>query len=141
MKARMLTKETILNYGQTDRGFPAFRVGDTIDVSQVIKEGEKERIQQFAGEVIAIRTHGISSTFTVRKMGANSIGVERIFPYYSPNVSKIEFLKRGRVRRAKLSYLSKRLGKAGRVDEKIITKEQRAEIVDANHVSKSDSSK
>ncbi|MCK4499687.1 50S ribosomal protein L19, partial [Candidatus Babeliales bacterium] len=98
MKASKFTKETILDIGTTDRGFPKFNVGDTIEVSQFVKEGEKERIQKFTGAVIGMHTKGIGSTFTVRKIGAGSIGVERIFPYYSPVISSIKLVQQGRVR-------------------------------------------
>jgi large subunit ribosomal protein L19 len=119
MKANKLTKETIANLGITDRGFPEFNVGDTIAVSQRIKEGDKERIQMFEGDVIARNTHGISSTFTVRKIAANAVAVERIFPDHSPLVESIKVIRRGDVRRANLSYLRTRVGKAGRVREKV----------------------
>lgn len=119
-----MTKETIANIGIVDRGFPEFNVGDTIAVSQRIKEGDKERIQIFEGDVIARNTHGISSTFTVRKIAANSVPVERIFPYYSPLVESIKVVRRGDIRRAKLYYLRDRVGKAGRVKEKIVSQHQ-----------------
>ncbi len=119
MKAKKLTKETIANLGVVDRGFPDFAIGDTIAVSQKIKEGDKERIQIFEGDVIARSNNGISSTFTVRKIAANAVPVERIFPDHSPLVESIEIVRRGDVCRAKLYYLRDRVGKAGRVKEKI----------------------
>ena len=122
MKAKKLTKETLATLGVVDRGFPAFNVGDTIEVAQRIKEGDKERIQMFEGDVIARNTHGISSTFTVRKIGANAVAVERIFPDHSPLVDAVKVVRRGDVRRAKLYYLRSRVGKAGRVKEKIVSK-------------------
>ncbi len=73
MKAKHYTKETILEFGMKPRTFDAFTIGDTVKVSQKIKEGDKERIQIFEGDVIAMRKHGMSTTFTVRKIGANSI--------------------------------------------------------------------
>jgi large subunit ribosomal protein L19 len=91
--------------------------GDTINVSFKIKEGDKERIQQFQGTVIQVRGAGISATVTVRKSSGN-IYVERIFPTFSPLVSEIKVLKRGLVRRAKLYYLRDRIGKATRIKEK-----------------------
>ena len=121
MKAKKLTKETLAKSWIVDRGFPEFNVGDTIAVSQRIKEGDKERIQMFEGDVIARNTHGISSTFTVRKIGANAVPVERIFPDYSPLIESIKVVRRGDVRRAKLYYLRDRVGKAGRVKEKIVS--------------------
>lgn len=96
---------------------PSFGPGDTLKVHVRIKEGEKERIQVFQGVVIGIKNGGPRSTFTVRKF-SYGIGVERIFPFYSPNVSKIEVTRRGRVRRAKLYYLRKLKGKAARIREK-----------------------
>ncbi len=125
MKAKKYTRETILTMGITDRNFDKFSVGDAVRISQKIKEGDKERIQQFEGDVIAMHNKGISSTFTVRKIGANSVSVERIFTYYSPLIEKVEFLRKGKVRRAKLYYMRNRIGKASRVAEKILTKEQK----------------
>jgi len=119
MKANKLTKETILDLNATDRGFPKFGVGDTIEVALIVQEGSKERLQMFLGDVIGIKTNGISSTFTIRKMGANNIGVEKILPYYSPIISKITVVKHGDVRRAKLYYIRDRVGRATRIKEKI----------------------
>jgi large subunit ribosomal protein L19 len=128
MKANFLTKETILDYGVEKRSFPSFWVGDTLEISQVVTDGNKERIQLFQGDVIAFRRNGIGSTFTVRKIGANGIGVERIFPYYSKHVSKIKVVRRGKVRRAKLNYIKTRTGKAARVKELVLTKEQKEKL-------------
>lgn len=130
MKAQVLTKETILNYGSQKRNFPAFRVGDTIEVAQKIKEGEKERVQLFQGDVISMHTNGVASTFTIRKIGANNVGVERILPYHSENIAEIKVIRRGKVRRAKLGYLRSRTGKAARVEEQVLTKEQKAHMQD-----------
>lgn len=96
---------------------PEFRVGDTIKVHYKIKEGSKERIQIFQGIVIQRRGAQISQTFTVRKI-SNGVAVERIFPLHSPNIDKIDVVRFGRVRRAKLFYLRKAKGKAARVKEK-----------------------
>ena len=125
MKARKLTRETILDLGTAVRHFPAFKVGDTIRVSQIVKEGDKERLQMFEGDVIAMHKNGIASTFTIRKIGANSIGVEKIIPYHSPLVSTIELVRSGKARRAKLYYVRERCGKFARIKEKIMTKEQK----------------
>lgn len=125
MKAQKYTKETIRQIGTQDSGFPAFGVGDTISISQRIKEGDKERLQVFEGDVIAIRNHGISSTFTVRKISANAVSVERIFPYYSPSIAGIKFVRKGKVRRAKLYYMRGRIGKAARVQELVLTREEK----------------
>ncbi len=103
--------------GQMRTDFPEFRVGDTVKVHYKIKEGSKERIQVFQGIVIQKRGMQISATFTVRKI-SEGIGVERIFPVHSPNIDKIEVVRFGRVRRAKLFYLRKAKGKAARVKEK-----------------------
>jgi len=93
-----------------------FRPGDTISVSLKIKEGDKERVQLFQGTVIQKRGAGIGATLTVRKSSGN-VFVERIFPVHSPLISEIRIVKRGRVRRAKLFYLRKRIGKSTRVQE------------------------
>ncbi len=96
-----------------------FNVGDKIVVNYRITEGKKTRIQPFEGLVIGIKNSGISKTFTVRRIGAASIGVERIFPLYSPNIDSIKVKSKGKVRRAKLYYLRDRVGKAAlKVKEK-----------------------
>ena len=129
MKATKYTRETIRDIGVEDRKWPAFSIGDTIAVSQRIKEGDKERIQVFEGDVIAMHKKGISSTFTVRKIGANAVAVERIFPMYSPKIDSIKFVRKGDVRRAKLYYIRERDGKAARVTEKIESQKEAAEAV------------
>ncbi|MBD3273092.1 50S ribosomal protein L19 [Candidatus Dependentiae bacterium] len=136
MKASNLTKETILNLGTESRKFPEFRVGDTIQVGQVVKEGNKQRIQMFKGDVIAFHNKGISTSFTVRRLSADGIYVERIFPYYSPLVDSIKVIKVGDVKRAKLYYLRDKIGKASRIKEMVLTKEQKAakKLADADHV-------
>jgi large subunit ribosomal protein L19 len=93
-----------------------FNVGDTVKVHFKIVEGQTERVQVFQGIVIAKNGTGISKTFTVRKI-SYGIGVERIFPIHSPRIDKVEVARRGRVRRAKLYYLRKRVGKAAKVSE------------------------
>ena len=125
MKAAKFTRETIRYVGLSEKKYPAFEVGDTIAVSQRIKEGDKERIQVFEGDVIKMRNHGISTTFTVRKIGANSVAVERIFPIHSPKIDSIALIRKGDVSRAKLYYMRKRLGKSARVKEKILTREEK----------------
>ena len=97
-------------------GIPEFAPGDTVRVHVRVREGEKERIQVFAGVVIARRGGGARETFTVRKI-SSGIGVERIFPLHSPIIDRIEVERRGSVRRAKLYYLRERKGKAARIDE------------------------
>lgn len=96
---------------------PVFRSGDNVAVSYRIIEGEKERIQIYKGDVIQINGSGNTKTFTVRKI-SNGVGVERIFPFGSPNIASVEVLKRGKVRRAKLYYLRGLVGKKARIKEK-----------------------
>lgn len=97
--------------------FPAFKAGDTITVHYKIKEGNKERIQQFQGVVLQRSGEGTKETFTVRKMSGN-VGVERIFPISSPFIDKIEVNKKGSVRRARIFYLRDLTGKKARIKEK-----------------------
>ena len=97
---------------------PEINVGDTIRVHNKIKEGSRERIQMFEGTVIAKHGGGISETFTVRRV-SYSVGVEKTFPIHSPNVVKVDIVRSGIVRRAKLYYLRDRVGKASKVKEKI----------------------
>lgn len=96
---------------------PEFGSGDTIDVHYRVKEGDKERVQIFRGVVTRRRGSGVNATFTVRKVSAG-IGVERIFPDNSPNILKVERIRQGSVRRAKLHYLRELRGKAARIKEK-----------------------
>jgi large subunit ribosomal protein L19 len=94
-------------------------VGDSVQVHQEISEGDKKRIQIFEGIVIAIKNRGLGKSFTVRKIGANSIGVEKIFPVAMPSIKKIELKRQGDVRRSKLYYLRDKVGKAAsKVKEK-----------------------
>lgn len=97
---------------------PEFEPGDTVAVHVRVIEGEKERIQIYQGVVISIRGSGASRTITVRKV-SNGVGVERIFPYHSPRIAKIEVVRRGQVRRAKLYYLRNLRGKAARIKERM----------------------
>jgi large subunit ribosomal protein L19 len=99
------------------RPIPDFAPGDTIRVSVKVVEGSRERIQAFEGVCIARKNRGINSAFTVRKISYGE-GVERIFPLYSPQITEIEVMRRGRVRRAKLYYLRGRTGKAARIAER-----------------------
>lgn len=100
-----------------------FQSGDTVKVYYKIVEGNKARVQPYEGIVISLRGEGVSKTFTVRRIGADSIGVERIFALYSPNIDKIEVVSHGKVRRAKLFYLRDRVGKAAtRVKTRTVTK-------------------
>lgn len=102
------------------RSDPAFRPGDTVCVHVKISEGDRSRIQKFEGVCIARRNAGLNSSFTVRHTLA-SFGVERVFPLYSPLVTKIELARRGRVRRAKLYYLRHLSGKKARIAERRVT--------------------
>ncbi|MFT4062298.1 MAG: 50S ribosomal protein L19 [Edaphocola sp.] len=102
---------------KTKKEVPAFRAGDNITVNYKIVEGAKERIQSFKGDVIKRQGQGGTQTFTVRKI-SDGVGVERLFPLYSPNIESIVVNKRGRVRRAKLYYQRERFGKSARIKEK-----------------------
>lgn len=108
-----LVEQTLIN-----EDIPEFQSGDTVNVHYRVREGDKERIQQFQGVVISRRGSGSNETFIVRKISAGNIGVERIFPVHSPFIAKIEVKKEGDVRRSKLFYLRERQGKAARIKEK-----------------------
>lgn len=110
-KLREIVEEQI----RTDH--PNFKSGDRVRVHVRVIEGEKERIQMFEGNVISIRGGGISKTFTVRKV-SSGVGVERIFPISSPKIAKVEIIREGKVRRAKLFYLRNLAGKAARIKDK-----------------------
>lgn len=103
---------------QLKKELPNVKVGDTIRVHNKIKEGTRERVQLFEGTVIAKHGGGISETFTVRRV-AYGVGVEKTFPIHSPNVEKVDVIRHGKVRRAKLYYLRDRVGKASKVKERI----------------------
>ena len=108
----------IISEGSIKAEKPQFNVGDTVRVDVRIKEGDRERIQAFEGTVIAKKHGGISETFTVRRV-AHGCGIERVFPLHSPTVEKVEVVREGKVRRAKLYYLRDRVGKAAKVKSKI----------------------
>ena len=117
-KMAMQTKVVQATYSDIRNDLPKFRSGDTISVGYRVIEGSRSRIQSFDGVVIKISSgHGLDKTFTVRKI-SGGIGVERIFPFHSPNIESIKVLKEGKVRRAKLYYLRSRKGKATRIREK-----------------------
>ena len=97
---------------------PEMNVGDTVRVLVRVKEGNRERVQAFEGTIIAKKHGGINQTITVRRVSYN-VGVEKVFPVHSPSIVKVEAIRRGKVRRAKLYYLRKRVGKKAKVKEKI----------------------
>ncbi|MBQ0005922.1 MAG: 50S ribosomal protein L19 [Alistipes sp.] len=104
-------------FAQESKNFPAFKAGDTITVTYKIKEENKERLQKFRGVVIQMKGHGVTKTFTIRKI-SNGVGVERIFPIESPFISEIEINKFGKVRRSRIYYLRNLTGKKARIKEK-----------------------
>ena len=108
----------IIEEGMLKEEKPVIEIGDVVRVHVKIREGERERIQIFEGTVIARRGSGVSETFTVRRV-SYGVGVERVFPVNSPNVAKVECVRHGKVRRAKLYYLRDRVGKAAKVKEQI----------------------
>lgn len=116
-----LIKEVEKELATKRADLPVFKSGDTINVHVKIREGNKERIQQFQGVVLYRRGKGTNGeSFSVRKV-SNGVGVERIFPILSPSIEKIEFIRAGKVRRAKLFYLKGRQGKSARIKEKLAT--------------------
>ena len=108
----------VLSEQQLKSDLPTLKIGDTVKVHAKIKEGNRERIQVFEGTVIAKKHGGISETFTVRRV-AHGCGIERVFPLHSPVVDRVEVIRKGKVRRAKLYYLRDRVGKAAKVKEQI----------------------
>lgn len=116
-----LNKQDILYYGETEKVYPSFSVGDKIEISMIIQEKNKERIQKFEGDVIAKRGQGGCQSFRVRKIGEAAVGIELTFPLSSPVIDNIKLLKKGFVRRAKLNYLR---GKTNKNEIKIRSKEK-----------------
>lgn len=115
-----------INQEQLKTDLPEFRAGDSVKVHTRVVEGDKERIQIFAGIVIARKSVGMDAAFTVRKISYGE-GVERVFPLHSPRISKIEITKRGRVRRSRLHYLRSRIGKSAMtVDELTVINQPQA---------------
>lgn len=110
-----LIKSITQEYERTD--IPEFSVGDTVKVHLKVKEGNKERIQVFEGFVLKRQNGGVSETFTVRKI-SSGVGVEKTFPLHSPKIEKIELVRKGDVRRAKLNYMRERTGKAAKIKSK-----------------------
>lgn len=103
---------------QLKENAPVLNIGDTVRIHNKIKEGTRERVQLFEGTIIAKNGGGISETFTVRRV-SYGCGVEKTFPVHSPNVEKVEIIRRGKVRRAKLYYLRDRVGKSSKVKEQL----------------------
>ncbi len=120
---RQIIKE--IEKGQLRSDIPDFDIGDTVRVSVQIIEGQKSRVQDFEGVVIARKHKGVRETFTVRKI-SSGVGVERIFPLHSPRVVGIKVVRKGKVRRAKLYYLRERVGKKARIKERARTAEELA---------------
>ena len=108
----------LIEHGSMKAEAPKIEIGDLVKVHDKIKEGEKFRIQVFEGTVIAKKHGGINETFTVRRV-AHGCGIERVFPLHSPTVEKVELVRNGKVRRAKLYYLRDRVGKAAKVKSKV----------------------
>jgi len=123
----MNKKINLVTAGQIRNDIPEFHVGDTIGVSVNVFEGDKERIQMFKGIVMGIKGSGVSKTFRVRKI-SNGVGVERIFPVNSPRIAKVEVMKHGSVRRAKLYYLR---GLTGKAATKIKEKKRTNKMIDS----------
>lgn len=123
-----MQKIKLIEAGFLKNDIPDFRYGDTVRVHVRVVEGDKERIQLFDGVVISRRGEGLSETITVRKM-SHGVGVERIFPLHTPTIAKIEVLKRGKARHAKLFYLRKRTGKAALKVKELEAKEKATQQV------------
>ena len=118
----------------SNKSYPEFNAGDTIKVHLKIKEGEKERVQVFEGVCIAKKKAGLNSAFTVRKISYGE-GIERVIPLFSPQISKIELVKSGDVRRSKLYYLRKRSGKSARISEKNVFSKTDSKVSDPSEKS------
>jgi len=123
----------------SDKSYPEFNAGDTIKVHLKIKEGEKERVQVFEGVCIAKKNAGLNSAFTVRKISYGE-GIERVIPLFSPQISKIELVKSGDVRRSKLYYLRERSGKSARISEKNVYSKTDSKVSDPTEKSKKEDS-
>lgn len=108
----------IISNSSVKESIPSFNIGDTVRVAVNIREGNRERIQNFEGTVIAKKGSGVAETFTVRRL-SYGVGVERVFPIHSPNIKDVKVIRRGKVRRSKLYYLRDRVGKAAKVKEEI----------------------
>ena len=122
MKSKKINKETIQDLAVRETKFDAFGIGDVIEISQWVIEGTTKRIQAFRGNLIAQSRNAGSSTITVRKISADGIAVEKIYPLYSPVIDAIKLISKGKVRRAKLYYVRHKVGKAANIKEKIVKK-------------------
>lgn len=120
----MMDLVSVVEKEQLKKGIPDIKSGDTVRVHNRIVEGDRERIQVFQGVVMRIRKGGARAAFTVRRIAAHGIGVERTFPLHSPRIEKIEILRRSKVRRAQLYYLRGRTGRAARLKEQRFTPEE-----------------
>lgn len=123
MKSKKLNKETIQSIATRDLSYPDFKIGDAIEVAQWVQEGDEgKRIQIFQGNVIAKNNNAASSTFTVRKIAADGVAVERIFPLYSPIIDSVKLVSKARVRRAKLYYIRHKVGEDAVIKQKVVRK-------------------
>ena len=122
MKSNKFNKETIQSLAVRELNFANFGIGDKVEVSQWVQEGDTKRIQIFLGNVIARSNNAGSSTFTVRKIGADDVAVERIYPLYSPIIDSIKVVAKAKVRRAKLYYIRHKVGESARIKEKTVKK-------------------
>ena len=123
MKSKKLNKETIQSIATRDLSYPDFQIGDVVEVAQWVQEGDAgKRIQAFQGNVIAKNNNAASSTFTVRKIAADGVAVERIFPLYSPIIDSVKIVAKARVRRAKLYYIRHKVGSDAIIKEKKVVR-------------------
>ncbi|OGB86472.1 50S ribosomal protein L19 [candidate division TM6 bacterium RIFCSPHIGHO2_12_FULL_38_8] len=122
MKSNKINKETVQSLAVRQLKFDTFSIGDKVEVSQWVQEGDSKRIQTFLGNVIARSNNAGSSTFTVRKIAADDVAVERIYPLYSPIIENIKVIAKAKVRRAKLYYLRSKVGESARIKEKVVKK-------------------
>jgi large subunit ribosomal protein L19 len=120
MKSKKINKETIQSFAVRETSYPEFGIGDVIEISQWVQEGDSKRLQVFRGNVIARSNNAASSTFTVRKIGADNVAVERIYPFYSPIIDSITLIAKAKVRRAKLYYIRHKVGEDAVIKEKVV---------------------
>ncbi|HSW76772.1 MAG TPA: 50S ribosomal protein L19 [Candidatus Saccharimonadales bacterium] len=135
MKSKKINKETIQDLAVRETNFPEFNIGDVIEVSQWVLEGTTKRLQAFQGNVIARSNNAGSSTFTVRKVSADGVAVEKIYPVYSPIIDSIKLVSKAKVRRAKLYYVRHKVGKSALIKEKIVKKTKEVAVAPTKAVS------